>query len=128
MKTLAFACATMLFATAASASEPVAKPTLSSMGLGSMQQMSDTDGLAVRGKGTYASVWGGSQANIRGGQYAYNRYNAGAAGYGNSNAVGDSFSFAGKAKLGGSVNPTGFYVKARITSGFAGGGASAHAW
>lgn len=51
MKNFAFACAAlMLLAATASAAEPVAKSTLSSMGLGSMQQMSDNDGLAVRGK------------------------------------------------------------------------------
>ena len=44
----------------------VSKSTLGSMGLGGMHQMSDNDGLAVRGKGTSASVWGSGIATIHG--------------------------------------------------------------
>jgi hypothetical protein len=130
MKNVAFACAAvMLFAATASAAEPVAKSTLSSMGLGSMQQMSDNDGLAVRGKGTYANVWGGSQANWYGGQSSSNSYKAGASWLGkSSNAVGSSFSFAGKVQVSGAADPTGFAVQGSISGGFAGGGARASAW
>ena len=66
MKNFAFACAAvMLFAATAKAGDlAVSKSTLGSMGLGSMQQMSDNDGLAVRGKGTQASVWGGELGQL----------------------------------------------------------------
>ena len=79
MKSFAIACAVVLaFAATASAGEKaVSKSTLSSMGLAGMQQMSDTDGLAVRGKGTNASVWGGSQAQWWGGQASANNYSSG---------------------------------------------------
>jgi hypothetical protein len=129
MKNFAFAyAALMLLAATASAAEPVAKSTLSSMGLGSMQQMSDNDGLAVRGKGTYASVWGGSSANFHG-QSSNNNYDAGASWHGKSSgAAGKSFSFAGKIQVSGGADPTGFSVQGSVYGGFAGGGASAHAW
>jgi len=129
MKNVAFACAAvMLFAATASAAEPVAKSTLSSMGLGSMQQMSDNDGLAVRGKGTSASVWGSSSANFFG-QSSNNNYAASASWIGkSSNAVGSSFSFAGKVQVQAAVDPTGFAIQASLAGGFAGGGAKASAW
>ena len=58
----------------ASAAEPaVSNNALSSMGLGGMQQMSDDEGLAVRGKGTSAGVWGGSTAAV-GRQVSNNDY------------------------------------------------------
>jgi hypothetical protein len=130
MKNFAFACAAlMLLAATASAAEPVAKSTLSSMGLGSMQTMTDNDGLAVRGKGTSASVWGGSAANWYGGQSSVNNYSANASWLGkSSNAVGKSFSFAGKLQVSGAADPTGFAIQGSLSGGFAGGGASAHAW
>jgi hypothetical protein len=130
MKNFAFACAAlMLLAATASAAEPIAKSTLSSMGLGSMQIMSDNDGLAVRGKGTNASVWGGSAANWYGGQSSANNYTAGAAWLGkSSNAVGSSFSFAGKLQVSGAADPTGWAIQGSLSGGFAGGGASARAW
>ena len=53
------------FAALASAAD-VSKSTLIGMGFGNMQQMSDTDGLAIRGKGTSASVWGESNVAYRG--------------------------------------------------------------
>ena len=53
-------------AVSAKAADAVSKSTLSSMGFSSMQVISDNDGLAVRGKGTSASVWGESTANYRG--------------------------------------------------------------
>jgi hypothetical protein len=129
MKNVAFACAAlMLFAATASAAEPVAKSTLSSMGLGSMQQMSDNDGMAVRGKGTFANVWGSSSANFYG-QSSNNNYEAGASWLGkSSNAVGSSFSFAGKVQISGAADPTGFAIQGSIAGGFAGGGARASAW
>src|SRR5262245_9127130 len=65
MRSVAMACVgLMLLASMASAGErAVSKSTLHNMGLGGMKQLSDDAGLAVRGKGTSAHVWGGSTAN-----------------------------------------------------------------
>jgi hypothetical protein len=129
MKSFAIACALLLFAASASAAEPVAKSTLASMGLGNMQQLSDTDGLAVRGKGAWTSVWGGSVANWYGGQSATNNYQGGSSWYGKpSGSTGNSFSFAGKVSVNAVADPTGFGVQAHLSGGFAGGFASARAW
>ncbi len=90
----------MLFAATASAADlAVSNSTLANMGLGSMQVMSDTDGLAVRGKGVSAAVWGGSSATWFGGQaqaHSDNSYQAGASWLGpiGAHANGDSLSFA----------------------------------
>jgi hypothetical protein len=93
-------CSLVLFGcliSTASAGEPAAisKSTLSNMGLGSMQMLSDADGMAVRGKGTFAGVWGSSTALWQA-STATNNYEAG------SNwvkapalAKGESMSFAG---------------------------------
>ena len=109
MKTvLAFATLVCMSAGSAFAADnQVADQTLAKMGLGSMQSMSDNDGLAVRGKGTSAHVWGSSTANWYGGQTANNNYEAGASWLGaSSNAVGKSFSFAGKLQISGAADPT----------------------
>ena len=49
-----------LVATAAAADRGASIPnaTLAKMGFGRTQPMSDNDGLVVRGKGSYAIVWG----------------------------------------------------------------------
>ncbi len=44
----------------------ISQSTLGSMGLGSMHQMSDNDGLAIRGKGAIAYVYGQSTASVPG--------------------------------------------------------------
>jgi hypothetical protein len=62
MKTLAIASLVMLFAAPAMAGEAaVPALTLQGMGLSKMQQMSDDDGLAVRGKGPFDNqfFWNG---------------------------------------------------------------------
>lgn len=98
MKTFAIGCAAlmMLAATASAADLAVSKSTLSSMGLGAMQTMSDDEGVAVRGKFTFATVWGSSSANWFG-QSSNNNYAAGAGHLGNtgSSAGGNSLSGAG---------------------------------
>ena len=64
MKSVAITCVLMLFAATAMAGDlAVSKSTLGDMGLAGMQQLSDQDGMAVRGKGVSAAVWGGSEAN-----------------------------------------------------------------
>jgi len=135
MKSFAFACAVMLFAATASAAEPVSKSTLAAMGLGGMQQMSDSEGTAVRGKGylggfggTNARVWGSSSASYYG-QASNNNYQAGASWLGKpSNATGNSFSYAGKGQVSFGIDPTGWALQGSIKGGYAGGSASAHAW
>ncbi len=126
MKNLGIVCAALviaasLVASASAADRAVSKSTLSSMGLSSMQQLSDADGLAIRGKGTSASVWGQSTANFLGGQTSTNGYQASASHYhSSSSAVGGSISFAGVAV----VSNNGFL----FVGGVAGGAsfASAH--
>ena len=97
-KIFALVCATILLSAAsATAGEPVVPgSTLAAMGLADMQPLSDADGLAVRGKGTFANVWGGSTANWFG-QSSTNHYSAGSSWLGKSSgALGGSSSFAGK--------------------------------
>ena len=110
----------VLSAIAASASAgEVSKSTLSSMGLGQMQQLSDNDGLAVRGMGlsTSASVWGAGTANYLG-QTSTNGYTASATNHhGSSNAAGGNVSFGGV--IHGFANNNGFAVHGIV--GIAGG-------
>jgi hypothetical protein len=58
MKTLVIVCTVvMLFAATASAGDlAISKASLGSMGLGTMQSLSDSDGMAVRGKGPFDSL------------------------------------------------------------------------
>ncbi|MEX0678868.1 MAG: hypothetical protein WD063_17460 [Pirellulales bacterium] len=135
MRNFAIACVVlMLFAATASAGDQaVSKSTLSSMGLTSMQQMSDTDGMAVRGKGVSAAVWGGSQANwstFNGAQHSANNYEAGASWLGpvGAGAQGQSLSFAGQIEVLYAQDPTGFALQVHAAGGIAGGGASASAF
>jgi hypothetical protein len=118
----------MLFAATASAGDlAVSKSTLGSMGLSSMQVMSDSDGLAVRGKGVFAGVWGGSAANF-GGQHSQNSYEAGASWLGpvGASAGGNSLSFAGEIEILFAADPTGFALQVHAAGGISGG--SANAW
>jgi hypothetical protein len=130
MKNVIIPCAVVAligFASLASAAEPVAKSTLSSMGFGGMQQMSDETGMTIRGKGTFANVWGQSGANFRG-QTSANNYEAGASWHGKSSfAQGSSMSFAGKIQVNYAADPTGSALSASVIGGIAGGGAKAYA-
>jgi hypothetical protein len=135
MRSFAIACAALLLfaATASAADLAVSKSTLSNMGLGSMQVLSDEAGTAVRGKGTFAHVWGGSQANWYGGQSSVNNYEAGAQWIGKGSAAGgNSLSFAGKVQVDlaaeGALPPG--YLAAILTVHVAGGvaGGGANAW
>lgn len=63
MRSLSIACSLMviLAATIAVGAEParrVPADTMREMGFGKVQVMSDRDGQQVRGKGSYAIVWG----------------------------------------------------------------------
>ena len=108
MKNLFVICAVALLvagmAFTASAADSVPANTLSSMGFGSVSLMSDDAGLTVRGKGSFAAVWGGSTAvysNYNGGSASSNNYAAGAANkWGGSSANGGSNSYAGNVKGG----------------------------
>ena len=96
MKLLILGAALLISSTAMAAQPAVPAATLQGMGLGQMQSMSDVDGLAVRGKGTSASVWGSSQANWYG-QTSSNNYSASSSWLGKpAGASGSSLSFAGK--------------------------------
>jgi hypothetical protein len=100
MKNFGIVCAALviaasLVASASAADRAVSKSTLSSMGLSSMRQLSDADGLAIRGKGTSASVWGESTASFPG-QTSTNGYQAAADHHhSSSSAAGGSISAAG---------------------------------
>jgi hypothetical protein len=98
------------------------------MGLGGMSTLSDAEGNLVRGKGTSASVWGGSSASFHG-QSSVNNYSAAAGWHGKaSHATGGSLSFAGKVQAVFGADPTGSSLSVSAIGGFAGGGASAKAW
>ena len=100
MKSLAIASALLVagFVGSAKAGE-ISKSTLSSMGFSSVTVMSDIDGLAIRGKGTSASVWGEGTANYTnraGSNTSTNGYNAAADHHrGSSTANGSNLSYAG---------------------------------
>jgi hypothetical protein len=132
MKTLAFVfAAVMLLAATASAGElAVSKSTLNHMGLGGMQTMSDTDGSAVRGKGTSASVLGFSTAAWPPGAFSANGYTASSSKVGPvpSGASGNSLSFAGQVGVAFDADPTGFSLSVLAVGGVSGGGASAFAF
>ena len=110
----AFVIAASFVASASAADRAVSKSMLNSMGLGSMQQLSDSDGLAIRGKGTSASAWGSGTANFLG-QTSTNGYSASSHHVGGpSSAVGYNLSYGGV--VGGHGGGAGFLV------GVAGGG------
>jgi hypothetical protein len=130
---LASAILMLLAATAAAGELAVSKSTLSDMGLGGMQSMTDSDGLAVRGKGTFASVWGGSKATFPG-QSSENHYEAGAQWLGKgSSAGGNSLSFAGAVQIDFAAEAAfpppyaAAVLQIHAVGGIAGGGANAWA-
>jgi hypothetical protein len=134
MKSFAMASVVLLlFAATASAGDlAVSQSALGSMGLGGMQVLSDDEGLAVRGKGTFAGVWGGSQASFHG-QFSENHYEAGAQWIGKgSSAGGNSLSFAGKVEILFAAEVAGppLYFAAALQVHAVGGiaGGSANAW
>lgn len=135
MKTIAFVCAalTLLAATASAGDLAVSKSTLNHMGLGGMQQMSDTDGMAVRGKAVFATVGGSSFASwltVNGLQTSTNSFAAGAEWLGpvGASAQGQSLSFAGVIGINFAADPTGFLLTVQAAGGVSGGGASASAF
>jgi hypothetical protein len=146
MKSFVMACAVSLLVAAPSvASElAVSKSTLGNMGLSSMERMSDDAGMAVRGKGTSAAVWGNSYASWAlpaqtSGNFSLfgpppkiaestNSYQASASWQGkDSSAVGGSLSFAAQFAVEYSADPTGFTLGVAIAGGISGGGAFAAA-
>lgn len=131
MKTLAtaFAALMLLAATASAGDLAVSKSTLNQMGLGGMHEMSDSAGDAVRGKGVFAGVWGGSVANFPGQQSSSNNYASGASWLGpvGASAAGGSVSFAGKIGVSFQADPTGFVLGVKAGFGISGGGAFATA-
>lgn len=120
---LVFACGSL-----AAAGEPIANSTLSQMGLGSMETLSDTDGMEIRGKGTFAGVWGHSLATFQG-SASQNNYEAGAQWAGQSSfAQGESMSFAGVVEAIYAQDPSGSALNVQILGAIAGGSAWAEAY
>jgi hypothetical protein len=114
MKTLAIACAVLVAGLVGTTNAgDVSKSTLDAMGFDNATIMSDADGMEIRGKGTSASVWGGSIANYnsyKGNSSSVNGYDASAHHYyGSSKAKGSNLSFAGNysSRYGLSVNFSG---------------------
>jgi opacity protein-like surface antigen len=68
MKTFAIACAAVLLfaATASAADVAVSQSTLDKMGLSGMQQMSDDEGMEVRGQGLFEDWLGGAISQLVG--------------------------------------------------------------
>jgi hypothetical protein len=132
MKYVAIAGAILMFGAAtAVAGDAISKSTLGSMGLGGMQRLSDNDGLAVRGKGTFASVSGTSHAKFAHGGSLFessNSYEAGAQWIGkSSSAHGSSLSYALKVEVQFASDPTGSALAVHAVGGIAGGSAKAFA-
>jgi hypothetical protein len=133
MKYVAIAGALVIFsaATAVAGDLAVSKSTLGSMGLGSMNLMSDIDGLAIRGKGTFANVSGSSHAKFGPSgavQESTNNYEAGAQWIGkHSSAGGQSQSYALKVEVQFASDPTGSALAVHAIGGIAGGSAKASA-
>jgi hypothetical protein len=120
MKSLIVAAAVLATGLVASAKAgEVSKSTLGNMGFGAVSTMSDAEGMAIRGKGTSASVWGESTANYG------NRHglNTSTNGYEASASHHHGSSLAGGANLSaaGNVSNHGYNVN------FAGGGSIAFA-
>jgi hypothetical protein len=111
---------------AAKSPAAVSSDTLGSMGLGGMQTLSDEAGQGIRGKGTFAGVWGQSSANWSGGQSSSNAYKASASWvHKPASATGKSLSFAGTVQGTFAADPTGHALSISFCGGFAGGGAFA---
>lgn len=124
MKSLVFAFAVLAAGLIGSAKAgEVSKSTMGAMGFGGATIMSDHDGMAIRGKGTSASVWGTSSANFNsrdGDSSATNGYQAAANNHrSSSKAEGSSNSYAGN------VSSLGHHFS--VTKNIAGGSASAYA-
>ncbi len=120
MKSLIVAAAVLATGLVASAkADEVSKSTLGNMGFGAVSTLSDADGMAIRGKGTSAAIWGesvSSYGNRNGLNISTNGYQASASHHrGSSLAVGANLSTAG------SVSNHGYRVN------FAGGGSFAYA-
>ncbi len=87
-----------LFATSNSFAGEPSRDMLGKMGLSGMKTMSDSQGMQVRGMGSFTYVAGTSVANGFNGSTTTNVYNAGSTvGYGATTAVGGSLSLAGGA-------------------------------
>ena len=134
MKNVGISCAALVIiatmtATTFAADLAVSKATLTSMGLGKMQLLSDNDGLAIRGMGTSASVWGEGTATFdKGPFYATETtgYKASASHHkGSSSAEGKNLAFAGKVRIdAGCECRLSIHVVGAVAGGFS--SASAH--
>ncbi len=115
------------FTRAADAPSAIQSQTLNAMGLGGMKPISDDAGRQVRGKGTFAGVWGHSSASFHG-QISSNNYEAGANWiHKPAFAEGGSLSFTGKFNAQFAADPISHALSLQVTGGFAGGRAFAFA-
>ncbi len=127
MKTFAFVCAlvavsALAVSTASAADRPasVSQATLSSMGLGGIQPLSDIEGRAIRGKGSFAIVSGSGHSQI-GPNFNNSNYAAGA-----SHLIGGSSANGGNVTGVSTVLGVGpFHASLSVTT-FGGSFASAH--
>jgi hypothetical protein len=103
-----------------SAADHVPASTLASMGFSGAHQMSDNDGLAVRGMGTSASVWGQSTASKGDDATSTNGYLASASHrHDSSTAKGSNLSFAGNVRGHGEHISFNFNVAGGSSSAYA---------
>jgi hypothetical protein len=103
MKTLAMfgVCLIFTMATASAADLTVSKSALGEMGLAAMRPLADDEGLDVRGKGTFAGVFGSSSVTWGGLASSSNNYFAssswqgptGSSAFGGTNSFGGNFQF-----------------------------------
>jgi hypothetical protein len=103
MKALAIFGAILIFTTttASAADLTVSNTTLGEMGLAAMRPLVDDEGLGVRGKGTFAGVFGSSSVTWGGPASSSNNYFAssswmgpqGSSAFGGTNSFGGNFQF-----------------------------------
>jgi hypothetical protein len=123
MKTLVIASLVTLFAgTAMAGDTAVSASTLKGMGLGKMQQMSDSDGRAVRGKGPFDSnfFWNRTTFGADGGPSG----SAGFQGPSLNNHFGDRFGWQGTGGSMGDPTPGGTTPGGTTPGGTTPGGTS----
>jgi hypothetical protein len=100
---------------ASAADRAVSKAGLNKMGLGSMSVLSDKEGVAVRGKGSFAFAAGSASSQLFNGPVSTGIYAAGAShNNGTSSASGSAISVTG---VGASIGPfSGFVVGGAFTA------------
>lgn len=114
-----------LMASGAFAGE-ISQAALNDMGLSGMQQMSDDEGMAVRGK--WALVWGQGTANVIGGTTETTGYAAGTDIFNVNGAAGANVAVAGTVGGGALFTPFGTFGFVAGQASLAAGGSIAGAF